>query len=68
MPSVVTTGALAREWGIASWRTARTADSLRIPITRAGSYRVIDVKDVPLLRAELQRKGWLPPESTEVSQ
>lgn len=54
-----TTGQLARENGVPTWKVRRVADPVDIPLPRAGLYRIVTAEAEALILAELQRTGWL---------
>ena len=64
----LTTGQLQKQWGVTDWQLRRTIDSMDIPVLRAGLYRLIHVALLDTLKAELQRRGYLPvPAEEEVA-
>ncbi|WP_010587886.1 hypothetical protein [Schlesneria paludicola] len=52
---------------VPAWKMRRVIDSLdtndAISIQRVGIYRTVAESDVAIIAAELQRLGWLAPES-----
>jgi hypothetical protein len=62
-----TTGELRRLLGIKDWQARRALDSLAaagVPIPRVSHLcRLLPVAHLESLRAELQRRGWLPGEA-----
>ena len=59
----LTIGELAKLFGIAQWQARRAVDGLKAEIPRAGLYRLVPRSLLPVLTAELDRRGWLSDES-----
>lgn len=66
MAEHLTVGDVARDNGLPLWKVRTAADSLEIEMPRAGLYRLIPRESLPLVIAELRRRGWLP-ELTEAA-
>jgi hypothetical protein len=60
MAEVLTVGDVARGNGLPLWKVRNAVDSLEIDMPRAGLYRLIPRESLPLVIAELRRRGWLP--------
>jgi hypothetical protein len=59
--SVQTLGALARKWGIPTWKVRRVFERLLLPEPeRISNWRVVRDEDVPALERVLREVGYLP--------
>lgn len=68
MARYVTLGKAAIELRCSEHHLRTLADRERIPVTRAGKYRLFAVADFPAIRAALIEAGYLPrPEAEEVA-
>jgi hypothetical protein len=56
----VTVGEIARSYQVATWQVRRAIDALGRPIPRAGLYRLVPRRLVPLVEKELRRRGHCP--------
>jgi hypothetical protein len=65
---MLTLGKAAIELRCSEHHLRTLADRERIPVVRAGKYRLFDVADFPAIRAALIEAGYLPkPEAVEVA-
>jgi hypothetical protein len=61
-PSVLTTGDVARRYGIPEWKVRRLFErGLLPPAARIGAYRVIAAGDLPAVERALCDAGYLRP-------
>jgi hypothetical protein len=59
-----TLGKLAIRLRVSEWSLRNLADLGRIPHTHAGKYRLFAEADIPTIRAECIRAGYLQAEAT----
>lgn len=59
MSEVLTVGDVARPYGLPLWKVRNVVDSLDLDTPRAGLYRLIPRDSLPLVLAELQRRGYI---------
>jgi hypothetical protein len=65
---VLTTGIIARRYGVAAWKVRRLWESgLMPPAPRLGMYRIVRVADLPAVEAALRKAGYLPAEAAHAS-
>jgi len=63
----LTTGDVARHYGVATWQVRRLFESGRLPEpeTRAGQYRLVSADDLPRVGEALAEAGYLKADKTD---
>jgi hypothetical protein len=63
-PGVLTTGAVARRYGVPLWKVRRLFERGILPDTpRAGTYRLIPIADLPIVEKALRDARYLQTET-----